>query len=125
MIMERKHIAQEFQKDIKKIAVDVIVSDDYQQGYVELLDLSGRVIDALNMFTDRPKKEAVLGVIYGDPRSMPELLDECIEELDNKLKDHSDFAVAYSELKRITKDFLDAQAGYFKNIDRNNAQEAE
>ena len=61
MIMERNHIAQEFQKDIKKIAVNVVVSDDYQKGYVELLDLSGRVIDALTMFTDRPKKEAING----------------------------------------------------------------
>jgi len=57
MIMERKHIAQEFQKEIKKIAVDVVVSDDYQNGYVELLTLSERVVAALNMFTDRPNKE--------------------------------------------------------------------
>jgi len=57
MIMERKHIAQEFLKKISNIKEDLEEHGDYQGSYSDLLYISERVVAALNGFMDLPKNE--------------------------------------------------------------------
>lgn len=59
-------------------------------------------------------------IVYGDPKVITEALLDHIKTIDGQLKEHSDFAVAYSELKRITEQFLMAQDKYLQDM-----QEAE